>query len=86
MYFFILYPFGLPYQKKIIEILKSKFTINKNLDLTIQQEDLNSFFFDYLYKNENKQHIYHKLQYMSVFFSQNNFKIKIILLCDDNKG
>ena len=85
MYFYILYPHGLSYQKEIITILKTNFKIIKILDLNIKNRDLNEFFFNYLYKNENKHHIKNKLQYINSILSQNNFKMKIILLNDDNE-
>ena len=63
MYFYILYPNGLSHQNEIVNILKTKFNVFKTIQLKIQNKDLNEFFFEHLYKGENKVHIYHKLQY-----------------------
>tara|TARA_B110001450_G_scaffold73959_1_gene70420 strand:- start:4679 stop:6007 length:1329 start_codon:yes stop_codon:yes gene_type:complete len=86
MYFYIIYPNALNNTEKIKEIIIDNFELHKNIDIEINNDDINDFFFNNLYKNEPKQHISSKINYLLNNTLNTPFKVKILIVNDNNES
>ena len=86
MYFYIIYPNALNNTEKIKEIIIDNFELHKNIDIEINNDDINDFFFNNLYQNEPKQHISSKINYLLNNTLNTPFKVKILIVNDNNES
>lgn len=85
MYFYIIYPEGLNHTEKILEVIRNNFELHKNVDIEINKNEINNFFLNDLYKNELKQHILAKINYLLNNSLNAPFKIKVLIVNDRNE-
>lgn len=82
MYFYIIYPNGLKHHIDIENIIKKKFKIINSIDMNIHKNDMDDFFYNYLYKNIPTRDIYDNIKYLYSYVSNDIFKIKIYIIED----
>lgn len=85
-YFYIVYQEGFKYLTDIEQIIKNNFILLNIIDLKINKENIDDFFYKNLYINEPKTHISNKINYLvQNLYDDVLFEIKIIIVRDNNE-